>query len=97
MPIFSASLINPSLKEGCAIPIRSSALSHVVFPLRSAAPYSVTMKLVAILGVVTIAPGARAAEIKDSTSPLEVTLVDGCLLYTSIWLGQENCWPDLTA
>jgi hypothetical protein len=39
--------------------IRSSALCQVDLPLSCTAPYSVTMKSVHILGVVTIAPSFR--------------------------------------
>ena len=43
IPILSASFISSSLNFGWAIPMSSSALSQVVFPFRSAAPYSVTI------------------------------------------------------
>ena len=77
IPIFSASLIRSSLKSGCAILIKSSALSHVDLPLRSTSPYSVTIWFVAILGVVTIAPFGSTGEIRDSSLPSLPTLVDG--------------------
>ena len=63
--------------------MRSSALSHVVLPLRSAAPYSVTIKLVAILGVVTMAPGGSTGEMSDSTLPSGVVLVEG--VHRKLW------------
>ena len=77
MPIFSASLIRSSLKSGCAMLIKLSALCHVDLPFRFAAPYSVTMKFVAILGVVTMEPGVRVGAIKDSLEPSFSVLVDG--------------------
>ena len=43
IPMSSAFLISFSLNAGCAIEIRSSVLSQVVFPLSSTAPYSVTI------------------------------------------------------
>lgn len=64
--------------------IKSSALSHVDFPFRFAAPYSVTMKFVAVLGVVTIAPGVRIGAIRDSLLPSFRVLVDGV---------QMKLWP----
>ena len=77
IPICSASLIRSSRKSGCAMLIKSSALSHVDLPLRSTSPYSVTIWLVAIRGVVTIAPFGSTGEIRDSSWPSLPTLVDG--------------------
>ena len=57
--------------------INISALCQVDFPFKFAAPYSVTIKLVAVLGVVTIAPGVKIGEISDSLLPSFSVLVDG--------------------
>lgn len=77
MPMASASFISSSLKSGCAMLIRSSALSQVDLPLSSTQPNSVTMQSVAILGVVTMEPFDSTGEIKLSSLPSLPILVDG--------------------
>ena len=77
MPMASASFISSSLKSGCAMLIRSSALSQVDLPLSSTQPNSVTIQSVAILGVVTMEPFDSTGEIKLSSLPSLPILVDG--------------------
>ena len=57
--------------------IRSSALCHVDLPFSWTAPYSVTMKSVHILGVVTMAPSFSTGVIREYTLPLADVLVEG--------------------
>ena len=55
----------------------SSALSQVFLPFRFAMPYSVTTKLVAVLGVVTILPSGSIGLISETLVPSLSVLVDG--------------------
>ena len=68
---FRAALSSPR-KSGCAMPMRSSALSLSVLPLKFTIPYSVATYWISVLGVVTGAgDGTLSGYLFDTDAPVE--------------------------
>lgn len=90
-----ASARSSSRKSGCAIAIRSLALSETLLPKSSAMPHSVTTVRTWARVVTTPAPAARVATIRDRVPP---AAVDGRAMIAfpcTAWAAprMKSIWP----